>query len=71
MDKNVAKNKSEIIFYTSPTGDIKIEVFFENDTVWLTQKRMAELFGVDVRTVNEHLQNIFSSAELLANNWNE
>lgn len=51
--------QSEIIFYTSPSGDIKIEVIFRDETVWLTQKKMAALFGVDVRTINEHLVNIF------------
>ncbi len=56
--------KSDFLLYTSPDGSVKIEVFFEDETVWLTQKRMAELFGVDVRTVNEHLQNIFDSGEL-------
>lgn len=55
---------SEIILYTSPDGVAKVEVFFENDDFWLTQRRMAELFGIDVRTVNEHLGNIFDSAEL-------
>lgn len=55
---------SEFLLYTTPEGDVKIDVFFQDETVWLTQKRMAELFGVDVRTVNEHLQNIFKSHEL-------
>jgi hypothetical protein len=41
-----------------------VEVVFENETFWLSQKRMAELFGVDVRTVNEHLKNIFKTDEL-------
>ena len=41
-----------------------MQVQFEDGTFWLTQKRIAELFGVDVRTVNEHLQNIFKSGEL-------
>jgi hypothetical protein len=55
---------NDIIFYNTPTGDVKIEVIFNDETFWLSQKRMAELFGVDVRTVNEHLQNIFYSNEL-------
>lgn len=70
MSKQISKNieeSSEIIFYTSPTGDIKIEVFFQNETVWLTQKRMAELFGVDVPAVSKHLSNIFNSGELIEN----
>lgn len=55
---------SEIILYTSPDGVAKVEVTYEGDTFWLTQRRIAELFGVDVRTVSEHLGNIFDSAEL-------
>lgn len=52
------------MLYTTPDGSVKVEVFFEDETVWLTQKRMAELFDVDVRTVNDHLQNIYNSNEL-------
>lgn len=57
-------NKSDFLLYTAPDGAVKIGVFFEDETVWLTQKHMAELFNVDVRTINEHLQNIFDSGEL-------
>ncbi|HRD30057.1 MAG TPA: virulence RhuM family protein [Fimbriimonadaceae bacterium] len=55
---------NEIILYTSPDGVTKVEVHFEDETFWLTQRRIAELFGVDVRTVSEHLTNIFDSGEL-------
>lgn len=55
---------SNIILYTTDTGNVSVQVQYENGTFWLTQKRMAELFGVDVRTVNEHLGNIYASAEL-------
>ena len=55
--------ESEILFYTTAEGDIKIEVIF-NDTVWLTQKRMGELFGVETNTINYHLKEIFKSKEL-------
>jgi hypothetical protein len=55
---------NEIIFYSSPDGITKVEVHFEDETFWLTQRRIAELFGVDVRTISEHLQNIFESGEL-------
>ena len=55
---------AEILLYTSPRGDVKVEVFYKDETVWLTQKRIAELFGVVVPTVNEHLQNIFQAGEL-------
>jgi len=56
--------ENNIILYTTSDGHVNIQVQFKDDTFWLTQKRMAELFGVDVRTVNEHLQNIFKSGEL-------
>jgi len=55
---------NQLIFYSTPQGSVKVEVVFENETFWLSQKRMAELFGVDVRTVNEHLKNIFKNGEL-------
>jgi hypothetical protein len=55
---------SDIIFYTSPEGHVQLEVIYNEETFWLSQKRMSELFAVDVRTVNEHLQNIFTTEEL-------
>lgn len=55
---------SDIIIYTSSKGHIRVEVIYEGETFWLSQKRMAELFGVDVRTVNEHLKNIYMTEEL-------
>jgi hypothetical protein len=64
-DKTV--QKSEFIFYTSPNGDIKIEVFLADETIWLTQKKMAELFDVEVNTINYHLKEIFKTGELEEN----
>ena len=55
----------EIIFYTAPDGAAKVEVLFESETFWMTQRRLGELFGVSVPTVNEHLASIFESGELL------
>lgn len=55
---------NEIILYTSPDGVTKVEVHFEDETFWLTQRRIAELFGVSVPTVSEHLTAIFDSGEL-------
>lgn len=55
---------TEFLLYTTKNSDIKIEIFMHNETVWLPQKRMAELFGVDVSTINEHLKNIYKSHEL-------
>lgn len=63
---NSTPHKGEIILYTTATGGVRVEVLFEGETFWLTQKQLAELFDVDVRTVSEHLQTIFNSAELQA-----
>jgi hypothetical protein len=60
-DKN---STSDIILYSSPEGSIRVEVVYSGDTFWLTQKRMAELFGVEVPAVSRHLKNIFETAEL-------
>jgi len=60
----MGKENNQLIFYTTPRGNVKVEVVYESETFWLSQKRMAELFGVDVRTVNEHLKNIFATGEL-------
>lgn len=56
---------AEFLVFTQQAGEDGIEVRYEEGALWLTQKLMAELFGVDVRTVNEHLKNIFSSSELV------
>jgi len=55
---------NEIILYTTPEGNKKVEVYYQNENFWLTQKRMAELFGVEVNTVNYHLKEIFKTREL-------
>ncbi len=60
-------SKGEIILYSTASGDIRVEVLFQDETLWLTQKQIAELFDVDVRTVSEHLQRVFSSGELQEN----
>jgi hypothetical protein len=57
-------NSSEIILYTTPQGHIKVEVVLRDETVWLTQKAMAELFGVDRTVITKHLGNIFKEGEL-------
>lgn len=56
--------KAEIILYQAEGSNVAVEVQYADETFWLTQKAMAELFGVDVRTVSEHLTNIFDSGEL-------
>ena len=55
---------SEIIFYTSPAGDTKIEVIFRDENVWLTQDKIALLFDVQRPAITKHLKNIFASGEL-------
>jgi hypothetical protein len=57
-------NNAEIILYTTPQGDVKLEVIVQDETVWLTQKAMGELFGVAKSTISEHLTNIYQSGEL-------
>jgi hypothetical protein len=58
------KNKIEI--YRSAEGNIEIEVQITDDTIWLTQRQLSELFEKDVRTINEHIKNIYNSQELVA-----
>lgn len=55
---------TEFLLYTAPNGGIKVEVLLSNETIWLTQKRMAELFGVGVAAISKHLDNIYASGEL-------
>lgn len=56
--------ESEIIFYQDDDGNVKIEVFYHDETFWITQKKIAELFGVQRPAITKHLRNIFGSAEL-------
>ncbi|MCL2743264.1 MAG: virulence RhuM family protein [Planctomycetaceae bacterium] len=63
---NDDKNR-QFLLYTAPDGDVRVEVIFQDETVWLTQKSLAELFGVDRSVVSKHLKNIFDSGELAEN----
>jgi hypothetical protein len=54
----------EIILYATPDGTVRVEVVFEGETFWLTQRRMADLFGVGVPTISHHLKEIYKSHEL-------
>jgi hypothetical protein len=56
--------QSSIILYQTEDGRTRIQCRFEGETIWLTQKLMAELFQKDVRTINEHIQNVFAEGEL-------
>ena len=64
MGTNDTPQSSDIIFYNTPTGDVKIEVIYNEETFWLSQKKMAELFGVESNTITYHLKEIYQSAEL-------
>jgi len=59
--------ESNIIIYKTSTGNISVQVQYEDGTFWLTQKRMAELFGVEVNTINYHLKEVFKNGELQEN----
>ncbi len=56
---------TEFLLYTTPSHEIKVEIFVHNETVWLPQKRMAELFGVNVPAISKHLNNIYEDGELI------
>lgn len=58
------ENNSQIIIYTTEKGETKLEVRLENETVWLTQKLMAELFQTTPQNITIHLKNIFEEGEL-------
>lgn len=64
--KNIPEEQGfqEVLLYTTPGGKIKVEMFLHNETIWLTQQKIADLFGVDRSVVTKHLRNIFSSNEL-------
>ena len=61
---NRDRNKSQLIIYQTEAGETKIDVRFQDETVWLTQKKMAELFDVKRPAITKHLKNIFESGEL-------
>jgi hypothetical protein len=58
------EQQSGFLLYNTPDGEVRIEVALEDETVWLTQKAMAELFGVVKSTISEHLSNIYETGEL-------
>ena len=64
MSKQNQEPGSEIILYQTEDGRTRLEVKLDNETVWLSQKQMAELFQKDVRTINDHIQNVFAEGEL-------
>jgi hypothetical protein len=64
MSKNLQSEPSQFLLYTTPDGKVHVEVYFKDETVWLTQKKMAELFECSVDNVSLHLKNIFKEGEL-------
>ena len=62
--KNEPRPNSDLILYQTEDGRTRIQCRFENETVWLSQALIAELFQKDVRTINEHLLNIFEEGEV-------
>lgn len=56
--------ETNFLLYTTPTGDVRLDVVLKDESIWLTQKAMAELFSVGVPAISKHLKNIFESGEL-------
>lgn len=61
---SLPRRESELLLYTAPDGAVKVGVLFKDETAWLTQRGLAELFGVGVPAISKHLRNIFESGEL-------
>lgn len=55
---------NEILLYTTPNGNVKVEIYVKDETGWLTQQKIAELFGVQCPAITKHLKNIFETGEL-------
>ena len=64
MEEKAPQNLSNFLLYTTPTGGVRVEVYIQEETVWLTQKAIAMLFGVQRPAITKHLKNIFESGEL-------
>jgi hypothetical protein len=66
MVKDIAikEEMTEFLIYTTPEGNVTIEAFLHNENIWLTQKKMAVLFGVGVPAISKHLDNIYDEGEL-------
>jgi len=61
------ETQSNILIYQNEQGNIKVDVRFEDESIWLSQKQLAVVFGKSVKTINEHIQNIFKEEELVEN----
>jgi len=58
---------NEFLLYTTPNGNVKVEIFLHDENIWLTQEKIALLFGVQRPAITKHLKNIFESNELIEN----
>jgi hypothetical protein len=64
MDETKRPGEGQILIYTTPQGSAMVEVFFQDETFWLTLNRMAELFGTTKQAISYHIQQIYESGEL-------
>lgn len=60
----IADGFTDFILYKTANEKVKVEIFIQNETVWLTQQKIADLFGIDRTVVTKHLKNIFNEGEL-------
>ena len=66
MNKNnLSNNQTSFLLYTGNDGNVNVEVFLKDDTIWLTQKAIGNLFGKSKATISEHLTKIYAEGELL------
>lgn len=65
FEKTNIMGNNEIVIYKSTDGNVKVDVLFEDETVWLTQAQMCSLFGKAKSTINEHIKNVFDEGELV------
>ena len=64
MSKDLTPRESNFLLYTTPDGEVTLTVIIADETIWLTQKSMSELFGVGIPAISKHLSNVFDSNEL-------
>jgi hypothetical protein len=64
MNKKIQNNENQIVIYKTKSGQYAVEVMLDGDTVWLTQKQMAELFQATKQNISLHINNIFADGEL-------
>ena len=64
METNLTPNQSEFLLYVSQSGDVKVDVLIQDETVWLTQDGMQKLFEKAKATISEHIKNVFEEGEL-------